>query len=98
MTPEAEEVTGPPGGEERRANATLRRQVQDLLALIREFYTTCHMVAVGQLEPSRAKAKAKVVEEKLQAMMADMLEGLDSLAPGSDGGSSTGDDREDGRG
>lgn len=78
MTSEAEAAAVPPTGEERRANATLRRQVQDLLALIREFYTTCHMVAVGQLEPSRAKAKARVVEEKLQAMMAEMLAGLEA--------------------
>ena len=78
MTSEAEEPSGSLEGEERRANATLRQQIQDLLALIREFYTTCHMVAVGQLEPSRAKAKARVVEEKLQAMMAEMLTGLDA--------------------
>jgi hypothetical protein len=74
---EVEQPSESSEGEERRANATLRRQIQDLLALIREFYTTCHMVAVGQLEPSRAKAKARVVEQKLQAMMAEMLKELD---------------------
>ena len=73
MTSEADSKPGPPGGEERRANPTLRNQIQDLLGLIREFYRTCHMVAVGQLEPSRAKAKARALEEKLQAMMAEML-------------------------
>jgi len=78
VTSEAEQPSESSEGAERRANATLRRQIQDLLALIREFYTTCHMVAVGQLEPSRAKAKARVVEEKLQAMMAEMLKGLDA--------------------
>ena len=36
------------------------------------------MVAVGQLEPSKAKAKAQVVEKKLQAMMADMLERVEA--------------------
>ena len=77
MTSEVQPPSESSQGEERRANATLRRQIHDLLALIREFYTTCHMVAVGQLEPSRAKAKARVVEEKLQAMMAEMLQGLD---------------------
>ena len=77
MTSEPASRPGAPGGEERRANKTLRRQVQDLLALIREFYQTCHMVAVGQLEPSRAKAKARALEEKLQAMMSEMLEGIE---------------------
>ena len=59
---------------ERRADDTIRDQIQELLKLIREFYTTCHMVAVGQLEPSKAKAKAQVVERKLNAMMAHMLD------------------------
>ena len=77
MTSETEPDSGPPGGEERRANPTLRRQVQDLLALIREFYQTCHMVAVGQLEPARAKAKARSLEEKLHAMMGEMLAEID---------------------
>ena len=48
------------------------------MKLIREFYTTCHMVAVGQLEPSKAKAKAQVVERRLNQMMADMLETIEA--------------------
>lgn len=80
MTAQSDSRPGPPEGEERRANRTLRRQVHDLLALIREFYQTCHMVAVGQLEPSRAKAKARALEEKLQAMMGEMMEGIDDGA------------------
>lgn len=63
-----------PSGNERRADDTIRDQIQELLKLIREFYTTCHMVAVGQLEPAKAKAKAQVVERKLNAMMARMLD------------------------
>lgn len=58
---------------ERRSDATIRQEIRDLLELIREFYGTCHMVAVGQLEPAKAKAKARVVELKLQAMMTEML-------------------------
>lgn len=68
---------GPPAGEERRSNPGLRDQVQELLKLIREFYTTCHMVAVGQLEASKAKAKAQVVERRLNLMMAEMLDALE---------------------
>jgi len=71
--------TGRPEGvhEERRTNHDLRAQVMALLGLIREFYTTCHMVAVGQLEPSKAKAKAQTVERQLSEMMAEMVESLE---------------------
>ena len=69
--------------EDRRSNAGVRKQIHELLALIRDFYTTCHMVAVGQLEPSKAKAKAQVVEGQLNDMMASMLETLE------DGGSAS---------
>lgn len=78
---------------DRRSDDTVRRQIQDLLALIRDFYTTCHMVAVGQLEPAKAKAKARVVERKLNHMMEHMLaqvEGDDAdSAPGSDADAGT---------
>lgn len=63
--------------EDRRSDLTVREQIQELLKLIREFYTTCHMVAVGQLEPSKAKAKAAVVEGKLNQMMAHMLDQIE---------------------
>ena len=76
----AEVDEGPELQPDRRSDATIRRQVRDLLELIREFYSTCHMVAVGQLEPAKAKAKAQVVEKKLQAMMADMLERVEAAA------------------
>jgi len=69
--------------EDRRSDTGVREQIQDLLSLIREFYTTCHMVAVGQLEPAKAKAKAQVVEGKLNAMMASMLDTLEGDRPAS---------------
>ena len=72
----ADKTEGAPS-EDRRSDTGVREQNQDLLALIREFYTTCHMVAVGQLEPSKAKAKAQVVEGKLNKMMASMLDTLE---------------------
>jgi len=68
------EATATADGSERRTNDGVREKVAELLKLIREFYTTCHMVAVGQLEPSKAKAKAAVVERRLNQMMAEMLE------------------------
>jgi hypothetical protein len=77
VRPAADAAVATPA-EERRSDRGVRQQIQDLLALIREFYTTCHMVAVGQLEPSKAKAKAQVVEGKLNEMMASMLETLES--------------------
>jgi hypothetical protein len=66
---------------ERRRNSRLRERVEELLALIREFYTTCHFVAVGQLEPAKAKAKAQDVEGKLTTMMAEMIEQVEAMAP-----------------
>lgn len=69
--------SGPSDGEERRSDNTVRDGIHELLKLIREFYTTCHMVAVGQLEPSKAKAKAQVVERRLNTMMAEMLSKLE---------------------
>lgn len=65
--------------EERRSDFTVREHVRTLLTLIREFYTTCHMVSVGQLEPAKAKAKAKSVEEQLTGMMNEILERLDEM-------------------
>lgn len=76
------EDSGVPDGveQERRTNLRLREQVKSLLGLTREFYTTCHMVAVGQLEPSKAKAKAQTVERQLSEMMARIVESLDDGA------------------
>ncbi|NNF12733.1 MAG: hypothetical protein HKN72_05900 [Gemmatimonadetes bacterium] len=66
-----------PPEEDRRSDFAVRRHIKQLLELIRDFYSTCHMVAVGQLSPAKAKSKARHVEEKLNEMMNDMLERLD---------------------
>lgn len=73
--------------EERRSDFEVREHVRALLVLIRDFYTTCHMVSVGALEPSKAKAKAKSVEEQLSGMMAEMLERLEAMEAEEQGGS-----------
>lgn len=65
--------------EERRSDFTVREHVKSLLGLIREFHGTCHMVSVGQLEPSKAKAKAKIVEAKLSEMMTEILERIEEM-------------------
>jgi hypothetical protein len=66
-------VTDEPISEERRVDLEARERVGELLELIRDFYTTCHMVAVGQLEPSKAKAKAREVESRLDDMVKEMI-------------------------
>lgn len=71
----------PPTTVERRQNPSVRDQIQELLKHIREFYTTCHMVAVGQLEPAKAKAKAQEVEGRLNTMMTEMIEQVEAMAP-----------------
>ncbi len=70
-------MTTPAREEDRRKDTTVRRHIQQLLDLIRDFYSTCHMVAVGQLSAAKAKAKAREVEEKLDAMMEEMLARID---------------------
>ena len=62
---------------DRRSDVAVRRHIRQLLELIRDFYSTCHMVAVGQLSPAKAKARARDVEEKLNEIMKDMLDGLE---------------------
>lgn len=69
---------GPPGGEDRREDMTVRRHIQQLLELIRDLYVTCNMVAVGQLSAAEAKSKAREVEDKLSVMMQEMLERVDA--------------------
>lgn len=89
------ERPGPPSGQERRTDLGVREQIRQLLDLIREFYTTCHMVAVGQLEPSKAKAKAQDVEQKLNAMMSRMLERIEEAErAGADGAPDAGEGSE----
>lgn len=71
-------MTTPSREEDRRQDITVRRHIQQLLELIRDFYSTCHMVAVGQLSAAKAKAKAREVEEKLDVMMEEMLTRIDA--------------------
>lgn len=78
-TPVAEPVEPPPE-EDRRSDMTTRRHVRQLLDLIREFYSTCHMVAVGQLAAPKAKEKARQVGEKLDFMMVEMLSRIEAAS------------------
>lgn len=74
----AQAAPAPPAlpDQDRRSDMTVRHHIRQLLELIRDFYSTCHMVAVGQLSPAKAKSKARDVEEKLNEMMQDMLDRL----------------------
>lgn len=75
---EPNDAVEPSPEEDRRQDATIRRHVRQLLELIRDFYSTCHMVAVGQLSAAKAKDKARDVEEKLDTMMQEMLARIDA--------------------
>lgn len=74
----AAEPVEPPLEEDRRSDLTTRRHIRQLLDLIREFYSTCHMVAVGQLAAPTAKKKARQVGEKLDFMMVEMLSRIEA--------------------
>lgn len=74
------EPVEPPPEEDRRTDMTTRRHIRQLLELIREFYSTCHMVAVGQLAAPKAKKKARQVGEKLDFMMVEMLSRIEAAS------------------
>jgi hypothetical protein len=71
------EPATPSPQDDRRQDIAVRRHVQQLLELIRDFYSTCHMVAVGQLSAAKAKEKALDVEQKVDDLMGDLLQRLD---------------------
>lgn len=71
--PEAEEEdSGPLETTERRTDADVREHIEELLKHFREFYTTCHLMATGALEPDAAKDMASGIERRLNLLLADV--------------------------
>ena len=69
------------GAADRRTDTGVRRHIDDVLKQVRDFYTTCHLTAVGKLEPEEAKSRAVAVERRLNELLAQI-----SDAAGADGG------------
>lgn len=64
----------PVGAANRRADEEVRAHIDDLLKHFREFYTTCHLMAGGQLEPAEAKDLAAGIERRLNRLLAEITE------------------------
>ena len=62
------------GAANRRADEAVRGYIDELLKHFREFYTTCHLMAGGQLEPEEAKSLAGAIERRLNALLAEITE------------------------
>ena len=68
----SEESRGPGVPDERRTDEDVRGHIEELLKHFREFYTTCHLMATGALEPDAAKDMAGGIERRLNRLLADM--------------------------
>ena len=58
----------------RSSNEDVRGYLDELLKDIKEFYTTCHLMAGGQLPPEEAKERASGIEKKLNLLLAKVSE------------------------
>lgn len=70
------------GAAERRADTGVRGQVDDLLRHVRDFYTTCHLTAVGKLDLEEAKSRALVIERRLNELLANISDGAGDVDEG----------------
>lgn len=52
------------------SHADVEAHVDELKKQIREFYSTCHLMASGQLAPELAKERAAITERQLNALLA----------------------------
>ena len=62
------------GAANRRADSDVRGHVDDLLKHFREFYTTCHLMATGSIEPDEAKSQAAGIERSLNKLLAEVTD------------------------
>ena len=60
--------------DDRRASEAVRGHIDELLKHFREFYTTCHLMASGSLEPEEAKDLAAGIERRLNALLAQVTD------------------------
>ena len=63
-------VSGSP--DERRTDEDVRGHVEELLKHFREFYSTCHLMASGAMEPDAAKDRAGGIERNLNKLLAEL--------------------------
>ena len=62
------------GAANRRVDHKAREYIETLLKHFRQFYTTCHLMAAGQLEPKEAKSRAAEIERELNTLLAEVTD------------------------
>ena len=60
------------GAADRRTDVAVRGHLEELLKHFRDFYTTCHLMAGGNLEPEEAKRLAGGIERRLNELLAEI--------------------------
>ncbi len=62
------------GAAERRNDVQVRSYIDELLKHFREFYSTCHLMANGLIQPEDAEKRAGRLEHDLNRLLADVTE------------------------
>jgi hypothetical protein len=62
------------GAAERRADVDVRGSIDELLKHIREFYSTCHLMGTGRMDPTEALEKAGMQEKDLNRLLAEVTD------------------------
>ena len=63
------------GAADRRAYLDTRGAIDEVLQHIREFYTTCHLIGSGEMDPEDAAEKVAKQEMALNRLLAQVTEG-----------------------
>lgn len=69
------------GAAERREDAEVRRYIDQLLKHFREFYSTCHLMANGLIEPENAERRAGQLEHELNRLLAEVTDAARDTTP-----------------
>ncbi len=71
--PDASEGPTRSGFEDRRHDGVVRNYVDELLKLVRQFHTACHLLRSGQITYERATERTGEIEGGLNRMLADIM-------------------------
>jgi len=62
------------GAADRREDMEVRTHIEQLLQHFREFYSTCHLMATGLIQPDEAEKRASELEMRLNRLLARITE------------------------
>ena len=71
--PDASEGPTRSGFEDRRHDPVIRNYVDELLDLVRQFHTACHLLRSGQITDNRATERTGEIERDLNRMLAGIM-------------------------